>query len=101
MFLRHDCRYLVHRLERGLLVPVIVGDIAMFEACLEMHHIAAKDHRPGFRKPDKQRLVARRVSGRGEQHKTSIAKDIVIAVDQPYWMLLVKGDGVLSAPSPF
>jgi hypothetical protein len=41
MFLRDDCRYLVHGLERGLLVLVIVGDVAMFEACLKMHNIAA------------------------------------------------------------
>jgi hypothetical protein len=41
MFLCDDCRYLVHGLERGLLVPVIVRDVAMFEACLKMHNIAA------------------------------------------------------------
>jgi hypothetical protein len=29
IFLRHDCRYLGHGLERGLLVPAIARDISM------------------------------------------------------------------------
>src|SRR5580692_2252769 len=65
MFLRDDCRYLVHGLERGLLAPIVVGDIAMFEAGLEMHSIA-KNHRSSFREPHEQRLVSRRMSGSGE-----------------------------------
>jgi hypothetical protein len=101
MFLRDDCRYLVHGLKRGLLIPIIARDIAMFEACLEMRNIAAKNHRASFRKPHEQRLVAGRVSGCGEQNEASIAKDIVVTVDELYRMLLVKGDGVLSAPGPF
>ena len=101
MFLRYDCSYLVHGLERGLLAPIVGWDIAMLEACLEMCDIAAQNHRSSFRKPHEQRLVARRVSGCREQHEASVAKDIVVAVDELYRMLLVKGDGVLSAPSPF
>ena len=101
MFLRDDCRYLVHGLERGLLAPIIGRDIAMIEACLEMRNIAAKNHRSGFREPHAQRLVAGRVAGCGEQDEASVAKDVVVALDELYRMLLVKGDGVLSAPSPF
>ena len=41
------------------------------------------------------------VSGGGEQYETSIAEDIVVAVDELYQMLLVKGDCVLPASSPF
>src|SRR5580698_10358950 len=101
MFLRDDCRYLVHGLERGLLAPIIVRDIAMFEACLEMRNIAAKNHRSSLREPHEQRLVAGRVSRRGEQYEASIAKDIVVAVDELYRMLLVKPDCVLPASGPF
>jgi len=101
MLLRHDCRYLVHGLERGLLVPVIVGHVAMLEACLKMHSIAAKNHRSSFWEPHEQRLMAGRVSRRGEQHEAPVAKNIVVAVDEFYRMLLVKGDSILPAPSPF
>src|ERR1700690_2382530 len=90
MFLRHDCRYLVHRLKRDLLAPIIVRNIAMIEACLEMPNIPAKNHRSSFREPHEQGLVARGVSGRGEQHEASVAKDIVVAVDKLYRMRLVK-----------
>ena len=66
-----------------------------------MRNIAAKNHRSSFWEPHKQRLVAGSVSGCGEQHDASVAKDIVVAVYKLYWMLLVKGHGVLSAPGPF
>jgi hypothetical protein len=46
----------------------------MFKACLEMHNIAAKNHRSSLREPHEQRLVAGRVSGGGEQYETSIAE---------------------------
>jgi hypothetical protein len=101
MLLRDDCRYLVHGLERGLLTPIIGRDIATFEAGLRMRNIATQNHWPSFRQPHEQRLVAGRVSGCGEQHEASIAKDIVVAVDKLCRMFLVKGDRVLSAPSPF
>jgi hypothetical protein len=45
--------------------------------------------------------VARRVAGSGKHHEASVAKDVVVAVDELYRMLLVKGYGVLPAPSPF
>ena len=41
VFLGDDCRYLVHGLQRGLFAPIVIGDIAMFKACLKMHNIAA------------------------------------------------------------
>src|SRR5271165_6222350 len=88
-------------MERGLLAPIIRRDIAVFKACLEMRNIATKTHRSRLKEPHKQRLVAGRVSGCGEQHDTSIAKDIVVTVDKLHWMLLAKGDGILSAPRPF
>ena len=44
--------------------------------------------------------MAGRVSRRGEQHEAPIAEDIVVAVDELYRMLLVKGDCILSATSP-
>ena len=101
MFLRNDCRYLAHRLERCRLAPIIRGDIAILEACLKMRNVAAQNHRTSFRKPHEQRLVAGRVSGRREQDQASVAKNIVVAVDELYWMLLVKGDGIFArAPSP-
>src|SRR5580658_9545697 len=101
MFLRDGCRYLVHGLQRGLFTPIVIGDIAMFKACLEMHNVAAKNHRSSLRESHEQRLVAGRVSWGGEQYETSIAEDIVVAVDELYRMLLVKGDCVLPASSPF
>jgi len=88
MFLRDDCRDLVHGLERGLLAPIIRRDLAMFEAGLEMRNIAAKNHRSSLREPHEQRLVAGRVSGCGEQHEASVAKDIVVAVDELCRVLL-------------
>src|ERR1700677_4144487 len=84
-----------------MLVPVIVRDVATFEARLKMHNIAAKNYRSGFREPHKQRLVAGSVPRGGEKHEASVAKNIVVAVDQFYRMLLVEGDGVLPASSPF
>src|SRR5580692_9160417 len=72
----------------------------MLKAGLEMHNISAKNHRSSFREPHEQRLMARRVSGRGEQYEAAIAKDIVVAVDELERMLLVKGNGVLSARGP-
>src|SRR5580700_822984 len=101
MFLRNDCRYLVHGMERRILAPIIRRDIAIFEASLEMRNIAAQNHWSSFREPHEQRLVAGRVSGRGEQHEAPVAKDIVVAVNELDRMLLVKGHGVLPAPSPF
>ena len=67
-----------------MLVPVIVRDVATFEARLKMHNIAAKNYRSGFREPHKQRLVAGSVSRGGEKHEASVAKNIVVAVDQNY-----------------
>src|SRR5580658_2792809 len=66
-----------------------------------MNGIAAENHRSSFREPHEQRLMAGRVSGSGEQHEAAVAKDIVVAVDELYRMLLVKGDCVLPASSPF
>src|SRR5438270_12714824 len=37
----------------------------------------------------------------GKQHQASVAKDIVVAVDNLYRVLRVEGNSVLSAPSPF
>jgi hypothetical protein len=81
MFSGHDCRYLVHGLKRGLLAPVIVGDIAMIKACLKVRNIAAKNHRSSFRESHEQTLVTGRVAGRGEQHEAPVAEDIVVAVE--------------------
>src|ERR1700722_4979899 len=100
MFPRDDCRYLVHGLQRGLLIPIIVRDVAMFEASLKMHDIAAKNHRSSPREPNQQRLVAGRVPRCGEKHEATVAKDIVVTVNKLYRMVLVKRDGILSAPSP-
>src|SRR5258708_447032 len=72
----------------------------MIEACLEMHNITAKNHRSSFRKPYEQRLVTWRVSRGGKQHQASVAKDVVVAVDKLYRVLLVEGNSVLSAPGP-
>ena len=79
-------------MERSLLVPVITGDIAMVEACLEMNNIAAENHRSSYRQPYEQRLVPWRVSRSGEQHEGSISKDVVVAVDELYRMLLVESE---------
>ena len=62
-----------------ILAPIIRRDIAICEACLEMCNIAAQNHWSSFREPHEQRLVSQRVPG--EQHDTSVAKDIVVAVD--------------------
>jgi hypothetical protein len=40
MFLRDDCRDLVHGLQRGLFVPVVARNITMIEAGLEVHDVA-------------------------------------------------------------
>src|SRR5580658_4941406 len=82
MFPAHNCRYLVHGLERSVLAPIIVGDIAMIETCLEVRGIAAKNYRSSFRQPHKQRLVSGGMSGCGKKHQAAIAKDIVVTVDE-------------------
>ena len=73
----------------------------MFEACLEMHGIAAENYRSSFREPHEQRLMARRVPGSGEQYEAAIAEDVEVAVDELYLMLFVEAHGVLPASSPF
>ena len=77
-----DCRYLVHGLERCLLVPIVGWDVAMIEAGLKMRDVSAKNYGSGFGQPNEQRLVAGRVSRCRKQNEASVAKDIVVAVNK-------------------
>jgi hypothetical protein len=72
LFLREDPGGALHRRLSLLLVDVVGGDPAMVPICLEMHHIAGQHQCTGLRQLDQRRLMAGRVSRRGEDRHVSI-----------------------------